>query len=330
MKDIIFAGLLLGLWACNRSDPQPLGTVQDCDNGSYFSLKEQSCQQLWGYKAARDSEGFDRLQIINGITVPRKINGQSNFAVEIAYDITRQSTLEVVMKRVDFGQMSNDSFTHYQKLVVEPGQGSRTLILKPNQKIPPGPAAAYLDGRWSRDSGYAIEVKGGDRFEDEDDDQLKAWRVAGIQVDENAPDDPVGKDIVLGELLAPNEVHGCELVRVTLPVHRLRKSVSFDLALKRPGTPNWDAYGGQTIAIEAGFEGILNFDFLTQNKDGTCAPTGPAAIPVEGTRNAPDAYLFQLDVFDSSGKKLDLMDRAYIVPSGSLPVLVSNIDQTGN
>ena len=330
MKVISFVGLVLSLWACNRSDPQPLGVVQDCDNGSYFSLREQSCQQLWGYKADRDSEGFDRLQIVNGVTVPRKINGQSNFAVEIAYDVNRQSTLEVVMKRVDFGQIGNDSYTDYQKVVIEPGQGSRTLILKPNQKIPPGPAAAFLDGRWSRDSGYVIEVKGGDRFEDEDDDQLKAWRVGGIQVDANAPDDPVGKDIVLGKLIAPKNVSGCERVRVTLPIQRLRRTASFDLALKRPGTPNWDAYGGQTIQAEAGFEGVVNFDFLAVNKEGICAPTGPAAIPDEGTRNAPDAYLFQLDIFDSLGTKLDITDRAFTVPTGSLPVVVSRIGETGN
>jgi len=315
--------LVLALTACGRPGTTPVGQVQDCDNGTYFSLKTQTCQALWGHEARTDGEGFERIHISNGVTVPRKINGYSPFLITVAYNVSRPSTLEIVLKRVLFGQVSGDGLSDWQKLELEPGSGLRELVLTPSYSLPKGTAAAYMNGRWTIDSGYMIEIKGGDRFEDEDADQIASWRVAGIQVDPDAPSDPLAKSLILGPINAPDEVASCQLIELELPIHRLNFPASFDLALKQPGS-GWDAYGGQTIRVEKGFEGDLQFQFEAKNSGGTCAPPGAPAQADASGRFPPGTYLFQLDIYTDDGKKLDQESEEYTVPEGSQPVAVAS------
>lgn len=314
--------LVLALMACGRPDTTLVGEVQDCDNGTYFSLKTQTCQALWGHEARADAEGFERIHIYNGVTVPRKINGHSPFIVHVAYDVSRTSTLEIVMKRVAYGQVGGDGLTDWQKVEVDPGSGVRSLVLTPNYALPKGRAAAYIDGRWTIDTGYMIEVKGGDRFEDEDADHFASWRAAGIQVDPDAPSDPSGKPLILGPMQAPDEVLGCQLIEIELPVYRLNFTASFDLALKQPN-PKWDGFGGQTIKVDKGFQGNLQFQFEAKNEEG-CAPPGAAARSDESGQIPPHTYLFQLDIYTEDGQKLNKESAAYTIPEGSKPVTVAS------
>ncbi|MCX6128605.1 MAG: hypothetical protein NTX25_06005 [Proteobacteria bacterium] len=322
MHNLVWLLLLLLFTACHEKNEAPLGQVQDCDNGTYFSLSEQNCLKLWGHETLVDADGYERLQIFNGITVPSKINGQSPFKVDVAYNFSTKSNLEVTMKHVDFGEIGGESFTDTQKVSIEAGQGTTSVTLHPNQTIAPGPGASQIDGKWSRDSGYVIEVKGGDRFEDEDSDNFRAWRVAGIQVAKDRKDDPSAKQMVLGELSGPIEIQACELVTVTLAIDKLEFPASFGLGLKRPGN-GWDSWGEQYIEKEAGFQGLISFQF-TAKKDKTCAPAGPAAVSDADGNYAKDAYLLQLDVWDSKHNKLDKSSRDYTVKTQSMPVTVIN------
>ncbi|HYX36413.1 MAG TPA: hypothetical protein VE954_25180 [Oligoflexus sp.] len=315
--------LVLALMACGRPDTTPVGQVQDCDNGTYFSLKTQSCQTLWGYETRLDETGFESMHIANGVTVPRKINGQSPFLVTVAYNVSRPTSLEVVMKEVLFGTVGGDGLTDWQKLELEPGSGVRSLVLTPNYTLPKGRAAAYMDGRWTIDTGYMLEIKGGDRFEDEDADQIASWRVAGIQVDPEAPRDPAAKSLILGAMVVPDQIVGCQLIEIDLPVQRLTFAASFDLALKQPGS-NWASYGGQTIRLEKGFEGALHFQFAAKSETGDCAPPGPPAQADASGQFQPGAYLFQLDIYTDDGGKLDKTSEVYTVPEGWRPVTVAS------
>lgn len=322
MNSVIIGSLALVLMGCGRPNTTTVGKVQDCDNGTYFSLKTQTCQGLWGHEPRTDAEGFERIHIYNGVTVPRKINGHSPFLVTVAYDVSRPTSLEISLKRVLFGQVSGDSLSDWHKIELEPGSGVREIVITPNYALPRGPAAAYIDGRWAIDSGYMIEIKGGDRFEDEDADRFKSWRVAGIQVDPEAPRDPAAKALILGPLDAPEQIIGCQLIHVGLEVQRLNFNASFDLALKTPGS-KWDSYGGQTIRVEKGFEGTLAFSFEAK-KDGACAPPGEGAYADASGNYPPMTYLLQLDIYTDDGQKLDKTSEVYTVPEGSQPVVVAS------
>jgi hypothetical protein len=321
MNFIGMASLALALIGCARPDQAAVGKVQDCDNGTYFSLKTQSCEALWGYSPEVDALGFDRIRIVNGVTVPRKINGYSPFQVSVAYDLARRATLEIVLKKVLKGEVSGDGLSDWRKIELGPGRGVQDLVLTPAMALPKGPAAAYIDGRWAVDSGYMLEVKGGDRFEDEDADRLASWRVAGIQIDPEAPSDPLGKDLILGSLAAPERIEGCQQVAVSLEITRLNFNASFDLALKTPGS-NWDSYGGETLRVEKGFQGRLDFSFEAK-RDGACAPPGDGAYADASGQYPAKAYLFQLDIYTDEGQKLDQSSEAYTIPEGSLPVIVT-------
>lgn len=328
MNFVIIGSLALALMSCGRPDTTAVGKVQDCDNGTYFSLKTQTCQGLWGYTATADAEGFERIHIYNGVTVPRKINGRSPFLVTVGYNVSRPTTLEVVLKRVDQGQVGGDGLTNWQKLELDPGSGTRDLVLTPNYALPKGPAAAYIDGRWAIDTGYMLEVKGGDRFEDEDADQLGSWRVAGIQVDPDAPADPSGKPVIIGPLEAPEQIVGCQQVNVSLDVKRLDFTASVAVALKMPGS-GWRSYGDQTIKVDKGFKGKLDFAFAAKD-DKECAPPGAGATSNPPWESPPGTYLFQLDIYPEDSKnadkdgKLDLQSEKYTVPEGSQPVVVAS------
>lgn len=331
MNFVIIGSLALALMSCGRPDTTTVGQVQDCDNGTYFSLKTQTCQGLWGYRTEVDAEGFERIHIYNGVTVPRKINGRSPFLVTVAYNVSRPTTLEVVLKRVDLGQVGGDGLTNWQKLELDPGSGTRDLVLTPNYALPKGPAAAYIDGRWAIDTGYMLEIKGGDRFEDEDADQLGSWRVAGIQVDPDAPEDPSGKPVIIGPLEAPDEIVGCQQVNVSLDVKRIEFAASFAVALKMPGS-GWLSYGNQTIKVDKGFSGKLDFAFAAKDEknDKECAPPGLGATSNPPWDSPPGTYLFQLDIYPEDSKnadkdgKLDLQSAKYTVPEGSQPVVVAS------
>lgn len=328
MNFVIIGSLALALMSCGRPDTTTIGQVQDCDNGTYFSLKSQTCQSLWGYRTEADAEGFERIHIYNGVTVPRKINGRSPFLVTVAYNVSRPTTLEVVLKRVDQGQVGGDGLTNWQKFELDPGSGTRDLVLTPNYALPKGPAAAYIDGRWAIDTGYMLEIKGGDRFEDEDADQLGSWRVAGIQVDPEAPNDPSGKPVIIGPLEAPDQIVGCQDVNVSLDVKRMDFTASFAVALKMPGS-GWRSYGDQTIKVDKGFSGKLDFAFAAKD-DKDCAPPGAGATSNPPWDSPPGTYLFQLDIYPEDSKnadkdgKLDLQSEKYTVPEGSQPVVVAS------
>jgi hypothetical protein len=325
MKCVVTGSLVLALLGCGRPGTTTVGQVQDCDNGTYFSLKTQSCQALWGYEARPDAAGFERLHIVNGITVPRKINGYSPFLVTVAYNVSRPSTLEVVLKRVTDGQVGGDSLSDWQKIeVTEAGAGVREVVLTPSYALPKGQAAAYIDGRWAVDSGYMIEVKGGDRFEDEDADRLGSWRVAGIQVDPDVPRDPAAKALILGAMEAPDAIVGCQLVTVNLPVERLNFDAKFEVSLKKPGS-GWDNNGEKSHWVEKGFRGRLAFQFEAVHQESKeCASPGPGAYRDDSGQYPPDAYLFQLDVFKDGSEKLDTQSEDYTVPESSQAVIVTS------
>ncbi len=325
MKFVIMGSLVLALTACSRPTTTPVGKVQDCDNGTYFSLKTQTCQTLWGHEAMADSEGFERIHIYNGVTVPRKINGHSPFLVTVAYDVNRPTTLEVVLKRALYGSVGGDGLSDWHKIEIPPGSGTRDVIVTPSYALPDGPAAAYIDGRWAIDSGYMLEIKGGDRFEDEDTDRLGSWRVAGIQVDSLAPRDPAAvKTLILGDLEAPDQIVGCEKVTVKLPVERLSFNAKFDLALKKP-VNNWDNNGDSILWVQKGFQGTLEFQFEARNKEtGACAIAGRAAIKDDTGNYPPDSYLFQLDIYKDGSEKLNTQSELFTVPEGSQPVIVAS------
>lgn len=328
MNFVIMGSLVLALIGCGRPDTTAVGEVKDCDNGSYFSLKSQSCQALWGHRTETDAAGFERIHIYNGVTVPRKINGLSPFLVTVAYNVSRPTALEIVLKKVERGQVGGDGLTDWHKVEISPGSGIQELVLTPTYTLPKGPAAAYIDGRWAIDTGYILEIKGGDRFEDEDADQLGSWRVAGIQVDPDAPLDPSGKPVILGNLEAPSAIEGCQLVNISLDVKRLHFTSSFAVALKMPGS-NWRSFGDQTLRVEKGFSGPLHFAFDAKDSEG-CAPAGPGATSNPPWESPAGTYLFQLDIYPEDSKnadkdgKLNLQSEKYTVPEGSQPVVVTN------
>ncbi len=323
---------LLFVWAsvslaCSPSTTKVLGQVQDCDNGTYFSLQERNCLPLWGYQPRLDEDGFARLQVFNGLTVPSKINGRSPFTVEIAYDVAKTSQFEVMMKRVDQGQVGSETFSDYQKFSVPPGRGVKTLIVHSNQDIPEDFAATYIQGRWNHDSGYILEVKGGDRFEDEDDDGYGSWRVAGLQVDRRVKDDLTAKTMILEAIAAPLVISSCSTFVVDLPVQKLSFPANFEISLKQPGK-GWVGWGSAKLDVEAGFSGKLSFTLTARNNENLCAPTGPSTDPDSEGRISEDGYQLQLDIIDKSvkpSKKLeDLKFWDFQVAQGFLPVSVTS------
>jgi hypothetical protein len=288
-------------------------------------LKTQTCHALWGHEAATDNSGFERIHIYNGVTVPRKINGHSPFLVTVAYNVSRPTTLEIVLKSVVLGAVGGDGLSDWHKIELDPGSGVRELILTPSYALPKGPAAAYIDGRWAIDTGYMLEIKGGDRFEDEDADQLGSWRVAGIQVDPEAPLDPQAKKVlILGTIDAPEQIVGCQLVSIKLPVERLNFDAKFEISLKKPAN-DWDNNGEASLWVKKDYQGTLEFKFEARNKNSSaCAAPGAGAVRDASGEYPKDTYLFQLDIFKDGSEKLDTSLETYTVPESSQAVVVAS------
>ena len=70
--------------------------------------------------------------------------------------------------------------------------------------------------------------------------------------------------MIISALDAPDQIVGCQQVNVSLDVKRLDFTASFAVALKMPGS-GWASYGNQTIKVDRGFSGKLDFTFAAKD-----------------------------------------------------------------
>lgn len=327
MKNLGFslalATITISFTACRAEKTEELGKVQDCGNGQHFNLQTGQCTMLAGHKLLFDGMGFERVSLKNGMTVPRVVNGKTPFSISFTYDVSRQTSFDLVLKKVEDGNLLNDNLTDWAKVTVEAGKGTATVRLYPKDRkaIEPAKAANYLEGEWLSDSGYAIELKGGDRYEDDDGDPIKSWRVAGVEVNAEAPDDPEGKIFILGDIVVDEEVRSCGEIKGTIEIIKSEIDLDFYLALKEPAK-DWHDWGGVGILIAKGTKGIQPFSFWAKDEKGNCPPPGDK-VQLDPWRASAQNYLIQLDIKDDEGEKIELDQQVYKGVRSSVGVRVT-------
>ena len=320
---ISFMVITLTFAACKSEKTQEIGQVRSCENGSYFNLQTGSCQLLAGHLPLKDALGFERVVLSNGITVPRVINGKTPFSVRFSYNVSRRTSFDVVLKKVEFGSMGGDNYSDWAKVTVEAGEGIAIarLFPKDGKPIPEAKAANNVEGQWlGDDAGYAIEIKGGDRFEDDDADEYKVWRVGGIAIDAAAPDDPEAKIYLLGDMKLADTVSSCGEVQGSIEVVKTELDLIFKIGLKEPGS-NWYSWGEMQLEIAQGSRGIYSFHFLARDKDGRCPPPGEK-VQIEPWQAKAGQYLIQLDIFDEKGQQLKVDHYLYEAARSSVGMRV--------
>ena len=314
--------ITLSFAACKSEKTEELGQMSECDNGSYFNLQTSKCQFLAGHKLMQDSLGFSRIELANGVTVPRSINGKTPFVVSFRYQVNRRTAFDVVLKKVEYGAMGGDTYSDWAKVTVEAGEGIAFARLYPKdgKPIPEAKAANNVEGQWVSEAGYAIEIKGGDHFEDDDADSYKSWRVAGIEVDANTLDDPEGKFFILGDIKMDQLVESCKEVQGSIEVVKTDLDIELNFGLKEPGS-DWRSWGGKALKIGKGGSGIFSFNFLAQDPEGKCPPPGEP-VQIEPWKAEAGQYLLQLDIFDAEGQMLKFDDSKYQGVRSSLGIRV--------
>lgn len=310
-KSLMHIAVTILLAACRAEQTEEIGKVQDCGNGQQFNLRTGECRLLAGHQMLLDRRGFERISLKNGLIVPRSINGKTPFTVSFAYDVSRATAFDIVLKKVEGGSMGGDNYSDWRKVWVEAGKGVATVRLFPkdNKPIETGRAANYLEGRWLNEDGYAIELKGGDRFENEDADRLEDWRVAGVAVDEEAADDPEGKLVLLGEFRIKDPLASCGVIEGTIEVLKTEIDLDLIFGLKEPGS-NWRSWGGYELNVPAGREGTFEFRFDAKDGEGRCAPPG-GKVQFDPWYAPSGNYLVQLDIFDAAGEKIKFDQYLY-------------------
>ncbi len=299
--------------ACRQESTQAIGEVQKCGNGMYFSLQDQACRPLKGYNFQLDAFGFERVKLSNGVSVPRKVNGKSPFIVSFAYNVTQAASFDVVVKRYEFGNVKDENYTYWEKVKVPAGQGEAKVRLFPKDGlIPPGGPAQRVEDQWQEDEGYIIEIKGGDRFENEDSDELSEWRVAGLDVDPSAPDDPDGKVLIMEPISLSASLQSCTTAHFYLEFRKSEIDLAFSIALKEPANAQeaWYSWGTVEIKVPAGSAQKIPVELVLKDRKGLCPPAG-RAVNTSNWDAVPGAYVLQIDVFDKSGKKLNLSTSEY-------------------
>ncbi len=307
---------------CQPSETKEIGKVADCGNGSYFSLEAGDCKVLAGHSLVHDQLGFERIQVENGVTVPQAINGRTPFIVSFSYEVSRRSSFDLVVKRVEYGTVMNDNYSNWEKVTVDPGKGEVKVRLYPKdgKAMPPGRANNYVQGSWQTDVGYIVEVRGGDRFEDEDADSIDLWRVAGLEINEAVPDDPDAKALILGDLEVASSFVSCGPIRGQLNVLKSDEDLTLVLGLKDPGN-NWKTWGEKRIALAKGAQGPVQFDFTAASPEGQCPPPG-SAVSVNPWKAEPGQYLLQLDLVASDGQQIQFDNNVYQAVRSSVGVEV--------
>ncbi len=320
---ILFAAFLLS--SCQQEKTKAIGQVEDCGSGMYFSLQDQVCRPLKGHSFLTDPYGFERITIENGLTVPKKINGTSPFIVSFRYNVSQATSFDIVVKRLEFGEVKGDAYTDWEKVKVPAGEGEVRVRLFPSGGvIPPGGPAQRVEEQWQEEEGYLIEVKGGDRFENEDSDNFKSWRVAGLDVDPSTPDDPDGKVFIMQPVGLSETVQSCDMLSFELSFQKTDIELDFVVALKEPAHPKsaWYDWGSTSITVPAGTSGKVPVQLVLQDKNGTCPPAG-RKVNTERWDAVAGAYVIQIDAFDQSGKKLNLSAREYGVSQSTIGVNVA-------
>ena len=310
------------LTSCQQEKTEAIGQVQDCGSGMYFSLQDQVCRPLKGHSFLTDPFGFERMTITNGLTVPKRVNGTSPFIVSFRYHVSQATTFEVVAKRLEMGELKGDAYTFWEKVKVEAGEGEARVRLFPKDGlIPPGGPAQRVEEQWQEEEGYVIEVKGGDRFENEDSDEYKNWRVAGLDVDPSAPDDPDGKVFIMEATAVPSVAQSCDTLQFELTFQKAEIDLEFVVALKEPAHPkeSWYDWGNTYFKVPAGMQGKIPVSLFLQDKYGNCPPAG-RKVNVERWDAEPGAYVIQIDAFDKSHKKLNLSSRDYSASPATLGI----------
>lgn len=314
--------LLVLISSCKADKSEEIGPVSACSNGSYFSLEAGECRPLSGHSLLYDPLGFERMEVDNGITVPRAVNGHSPFSVFFTYDVNKTASFDVVVKRVEYGEVLGDNYTYWEKVWVEPGQGTAEVRLYPKdgKPMPSGPANNFIEGSWRSDVGFIVEVKGGDRFEDDDGDAIKLWRVAGLEIDPRAPDDPEAKELIVGDVQLASSFVSCGEISGSVPLIKSEKALKLVFGLKDPGN-NWRGWGEQTVDIPRGYQGLVNFSFPARDAAGECPPSG-GAVRVDPWQPEPGQYVLQMDIYDEAGEAIRFDGQLYQGVRNSLGVAI--------
>jgi hypothetical protein len=181
-----------------------------------------------------------------------------------------------------------------------------------------------VENLWQNETGYLVELKGGDRFENEDTDDYSSWRVAGLDVDPTAPDDPDGKVLIMEALGLMDSVQSCETLSFDLNIRKTELDLDLVVALKEPAHPKetWYDWGSASVEVPAGTSGRVPLSLVLRDKNGTCPPAG-RKVNVERWDAVAGAYVLQIDAFDKSGKKLNLGARDYLVSQSTIGVNVT-------
>lgn len=322
LKSLLFLQLFVLSLGCKPDETKEVGRVNECSNGSYFSLEDGSCQLLSGHSLLHDSLGFERVEVDNGLTVPRVVNGLTPFSVSFSYDVNRRAAFDVVVKRVEYGEVLGDNYTYWEKVWVEPGQGRAKVRLYPKdgKPMPAGKANNFIEGSWRSDVGFIVEVKGGDRFEDDDGDALKLWRVAGLEIDPEVADDPEAKSLILGDLKVAETFVSCGQVEGSLDVIKNEENLRLVFGLKDPGN-EWRSWGEQTLDLPQGYQGVLPFAFKAQDGAGACPPAG-GPISVDPWKAEPGQYVLQLDIYNSKGEQIKFDNSLYQAARSAVGVAI--------
>jgi hypothetical protein len=312
----------LTLTACGRDHTQRVGQAETCANGQYFSYSDQTCRVYEGFSYVQDE--FEQNLLIDerkGVRVPVTINGQSPFQISFRYDVKEPTTFDMAIKKYKDGHLGGTTYSQWSKAEVGPGQGWKTVTIYPEGPLDKGPAGVYLNGSWLTETGYVLELNGGDRYEDQDIDGLPAWRVVGLQVDPTANADlrvesnrssadqnPVEEEpypnmeLVLTDFSADSSAQACEPIRASVQIVHYRPEtvnpVYLEVALKDV-TAGWSVVASDRLRVPdevpARLEFELTFD-ATADAAEDCSLSPGKAYKEDGSGR----YAIDINPWDNS------------------------------
>jgi len=308
--------LLFFVASCGQEDPRYLGEEEACNNGYFFSLKDLACQAIDGFFLDSDEFSQQWLQTRDDIRVPSVINGRSPFMVGFYYDVDQDNTkFEIAVRRIENGNFHHYSFSDWKEVYLDKGSGWHyvRISIPKDRPLKTGRAINRVQGHWLQRDGWLVEVKGGDPNEGNYRNKPPTWRAAGLQVDPEASDQLAAKSLILGSIEAPSKVYACSRISGQFELIKLDFDLTAIIALKQPGL-NWQDWGGVSLEIPALTAGNIPFSFVAVNNEGDCPPpAGPASRSAAGLYFG-NGYLLQMDLFDESGKRLELnaWDFSYV------------------